>query len=257
MSTPTLAQWQAGFKQYLFSGANEAVFAGQVASSNAINAIQRLDIYRNAYYIRLQEALAHDFPVLLAFMGEGDFGREMAAYIKACPSTSPSLRYIGKRLPDYLSRQGKPQLADLARLEWAVLKAFDAADADILTVNDMAHIPAGSWQCLHLELHPSVSLLEVSRHVVDVWMAHHRERPLPVQHNDETVALLVWRGVNGPGLHKLSSECRLLIADLDEGLSFAQACERLACHMLPDDVAQTAARCLLELLQGGCFSRLG
>jgi len=254
--TCTLAEWQAGFKQYLFSGANEAVFAEQVAAANATHAIQRLDIYRNAYYIRLQEALAHDFPVLLAFMGEGAFGQEMAAYIKTCPSTSPSLRYIGERLPDYLSAQGKPQLAELAHLEWAMLKAFDAADADSLTVNDMAHIPPGAWQGLHFELHPSVSLLEVRHHVVDVWTAHHREQPLPIQRNDETTPLLVWRGADGPRLHRFSGECRSLITDLDEGLSFARACEHLACHIPPDDVAQTAARCLLELLQRGCLSRI-
>jgi len=253
--TCTLAEWQDGFRQYLFSGANAVAFSEQVTGTDAIHAIQRLDIYRNAYYIRLQEALAHDFPVLLAFMGEGAFGREMAAYLKACPSTSPSLRYIGERLPEYLSAQGKSLLAGFARLEWAILKAFDAADADSLTVDAMANIPPGSWQGLHFELHPSVSLLEIPSHVIDVWTAHRRERPLPTQYKNETVPLLVWRGADGPRLHRLSNECRSVITDIDEGLSFALVCEHLACQIPPDEVAQTAARCLLELLQRGCLSR--
>ena len=60
MSAPDLAQLQAEFKDYLFSGANEAAFAPWIAAGNDIDATRRLDVYRNAYYIRLQEALAQD-----------------------------------------------------------------------------------------------------------------------------------------------------------------------------------------------------
>lgn len=256
MSAPTLAQLQVGFKQYLFSGANEAVFADQIVGGNNIHATRRLDVYRNAYYIRLQEALAHDFPVLLALMGEAAFGREMAAYLKACPSTSPSLRYIGRQLPDYLANRNKPQLADLARLEWAVLKAFDAGDACVLSMDDMQHILPDAWQELHFELHPSVSVLEPVNYVFTVWNAHRRNQPLPDRGTEAITPLLVWRNQEGPVAKVLSNECHSLITSLGARLSFAQACEQLAAVIPSGDVAQITARCLMGLIHDGCFAKI-
>jgi len=189
-------------------------------------------------------------------MGEAAFGREMAAYLKACPSTSPSLRHIGERLPDYLSRQNEPQLADLARLEWAVLNAFDAADACVLTVDDMAHIPAEAWQDLHFEPHPSVRLLQVSDCASEAWHAHRRKQPLHDRQSDTVSPLRVWRNHEGPAVKTHSIECHTLLGALSDGLSFAQGCERLATVMPPDEVAQTATHCLLELLHSGCLARI-
>jgi len=254
MNAPTLAQLQAEFKSYLFSGSNEAAFAPCIAAGNGINATRRLDVYRNAYYIRLQEALAHDFPALLIDMGEAAFGREMAAYLKACPSTSPSLRQLGERLPGYLLSRNKAHWADLARVEWAILNAFDAADADALTVDDMQHIPPDAWQVLHFALHPSVSVLEVSHHAFDVWAAHHQKQALRDRQIHETVPLLIWRSPGGPTIKPLSIECHTLLVALGDGQSFAQACEQFLAFIAPDDIAQAAAGSLLELLQSGCLS---
>ena len=255
MSVPDLAQLQAEFKDYLFSGANEAAFAPWIAAGNGIDATRRLDVYRNAYYIRLQEALAHDFPVLLAYMGEPAFGQEMAGYLKVCPSISPSLRQLGERLPRYLSSRNKPQSADLARLEWAVLEAFDAADASVLMAEVLQRIPPDNWQDLRFELHPSVILLEVSAPVHAFWNAHRQQQPLPDCQTDATLPLLVWRSPGGPTVKPVSTEYHTLLGSLRDGQSFAQACERLLAFIPPDDIAQTAASCLLELLRQGCLSK--
>ncbi|HED18408.1 MAG TPA: DUF2063 domain-containing protein [Gammaproteobacteria bacterium] len=256
MSAPDLVKLQAAFKDYLFSGANEAAFTPLIAANNGIDVSHRLDVYRNAYYIRLQEALAHDFPVLLAYMGDVAFGREMAAYLKACPSNSPSLRQFGERLPDYLLEHNTLQVADLARLEWAVLKAFDAADASVLTPEMLQNIPPEHWQDLHFELHPSVSVLDVSAHTYEVWNAHRQQQSLPDQQNNSMVPLLIWRSPGGPTIKTVSIECHGLLVSLRDRLSFAQACEQLAVVMPFENVAQVAARCLWELLRQGCLSKL-
>jgi len=255
MSVPDLMQLQAEFKDYLFSGANEAAFAPLVAANNGIDVSHRLDVYRNAYYIRLQEALAHDFPALLACMGDAAFGREMAAYLKACPSTSPSLRQLGEQLPGYLSDHNTPSLADLARLEWAILEAFDAADTGVLTAEALQNIPPERWQDLYFELHPSVSVLDVSAHAYEAWNAHRQRQSLPVQQNNSMVPLLIWRSPGGPVIKSVSTECHVLLVSLRDRLSFAQVCERLAVVMPFDNVAQVAARCLWELLRQGCLSK--
>ena len=253
MSAPDLGQLQAAFKAYLFSGANEAVLAPWFAANKGIEVPHRLDVYRNAYYIRLQESLAHDFPVLLAYMGGAAFGREMAAYLKACPSTSPSLRQLGERLPDYLSDHNMPLLADLARLEWAVLEAFDAADSRVLTVKALQNIPPERWQNLHFELHPSVTVLDVRTRAYEVWNAYRKQQLLPDQQNDAMAPLLIWRSPGGLSVKPVSTECHSLLVSLRNRLSFAQACEQLAVVMDIGNVAQAAARCLWELICQGCL----
>ncbi len=256
MTARDLARLQAEFKDYLFSGANEAAFAPWISAGNGIDVTHRLDVYRNAYYIRLQEALAHNFPALLADMGEAAFGQAMAAYLKACPSTSPSLRQLGERLPGYLMSRNKAHWADLARVEWAVFNAFDAADADALTVDDMQKIPPDAWRDLRFALHPSASLLEVSRHAFEVWAAYRQKQTLPDRQTHETVPLLIWRGPDGPAVKLLSIESHTLFVALSDRESFAQACERFLSFIPHDDIAQTAAVCLLDLLRRGCLSKI-
>jgi len=148
MSPPSLEQWQAQFKRYLFSGANEAQLAQAIADPTGIGEVTRMDIYRNAYYIRLQAALAHDFPVLLTALGDEDFGHQIANYLQACPSTSPSLRNLGQRLPGWFRKSDEQTLRDLAALEWAVLHAFDAAGASPLDADELVTISPEHWHQL-------------------------------------------------------------------------------------------------------------
>ncbi len=137
-----------------------------------------------------------------------------------------------------------------------MLNAFDAADADRSTVGDMQHIPPEVWQDLRFELHPSVSLLEVSRHAFEVWAAHRQRQTLPDRQTHETVPLLVWRSPGGPAVKPLSIESHTLLVALSDRQSFAQACERFLAFMPPGDIAQAAAGSLLEFLQSGCLSKI-
>ena len=102
-----------------------------------LGAARRLEVYANAYFARIHECLARDFAALAAAIGEAGFHDLVTAYLIAHPSRHPSLRFIGAALPDYLAdapqaapfRRRWPWAADLARLEWALGCAFDAADA--------------------------------------------------------------------------------------------------------------------------------
>lgn len=120
----------------------------------------------------------------------------------------------------------------------------------------MAHIPAEAWQDLHFEPHPSVRLLQVSDCASEAWHAHRRKQPLHDRQSDTVSPLRVWRNHEGPAVKTHSIECHTLLGALSDGLSFAQGCERLAAVMPPDEVAQTAAHCLLELLHSGCLARI-
>src|SRR5947209_11246072 len=92
----------------------------------------RLGVYRNGYWARLAGVLRVNYPVLAKLLDEDEFDRIAYDYATQYPSKSYSIRWHGRHLDRVID---DPGLADLARMEWALGIAFDAADARIV---DMA-----------------------------------------------------------------------------------------------------------------------
>src|ERR1700688_4459867 len=89
----------------------------------------RLGIYRNAYRVRLIEALGDTYPILHALLGDEVFvalGRE---FVCAHRSVHRSIRWYGSELSEFLTRcppyAEQPILAELALLEWTLAEVFD------------------------------------------------------------------------------------------------------------------------------------
>ncbi|OYV00200.1 MAG: hypothetical protein CFE45_10025 [Burkholderiales bacterium PBB5] len=115
----------------------------------------RIDAYQHAYQARLAGALRDNFEVLALAMGDEAFAALAQAYTEAHPSRQPSIRWFGHRLADFMARHVElddglvphPAMVDLARLDWALRDAFDAADAPVLDATALAahrqHQPSG------------------------------------------------------------------------------------------------------------------
>jgi hypothetical protein len=238
----TLADLQAAFACYLVGGDNEAELAAEVVS-DGVNAAARLEVYRSAFYMRLQDALAHDFPALLAAAGEASFGRLTAGYLRDRPSARPSLRWLGEGLAEWLRARGELALADLAELEWAALRAFDAEDAAPLTAEAFAAIPPERWPELRLELHPSVSLLAVGANVREVWLAVRAGRP-PSTLRSARERLVIWRANGRSQVEAIPEGWHRLLASLARDATLAAACEELAESIDKGRVPDLVAECL-------------
>ncbi len=119
-----------------------------------------LGVYRDAYALRLIEVLETDFPGLYAMAGPHDFDLMARAYIRAHPSTTPSVRWFGRHLAAFLAStppfDATPAAADMARFEWLLGEAFDAADAEPLTFEQLAGAPPEAWTSLRLSFVPSL-----------------------------------------------------------------------------------------------------
>ena len=85
------------------------------------------------YFYRILDALKEDFPATLAVLGADNFHNLVTGYLLEYPPTEPSISYCGRHLADYLRdhplRDGAPFVADLARLERAVVEVFQGPDA--------------------------------------------------------------------------------------------------------------------------------
>lgn len=240
----------------------DALLVNQPLASDVLCAhgVAQFGVYRAAYRARLLAALRDNFEVLPLVMGDDAFDALANAYIHAQPSSHYSLRWYGHKLCDFMAINhallDHPAMLDLARLEWALRNAFDAAPADLLTSEALAAVPAQDWAALRFTLQPSVHLLSLHWAVGPVWHALKSEPdevapPEALEHH-----MLVWRlGMNTQWKTLTPMEADF-VKDLQAHRTFGQQCAALAARFGDEHAAETAVNLLSELLKAGAISTL-
>ena len=177
-----LHRTQTEFQNYLLR--RNGPIVADVVGDERVDAHGRLDIYADAYRLRLIEALEGDFVVLRAYVGAERFDDIARVYIETHPSEHFSLRYYGQRLARFLADtapyKNEPLLAELATFDWALTDSFDAADSPVATVDDMARIAPNDWPQLVFVPHASVQRLNLEWNAPILWKAADKDEPLPL-----------------------------------------------------------------------------
>jgi hypothetical protein len=146
---------QSAAEDAIFSDGAQAeipadVARGLVLPSKTLSALERLDIYRDMYVPRMEEALAIDYPALKHFQGAEAFMRLVARYVDEYPSRSYTLNRLGDHLPEFLATlTDLPKqrfCVDLARLEYALTMVFDASETAALTPEAVRGVPQEAWE---------------------------------------------------------------------------------------------------------------
>ena len=198
------------------------------------DAATRLDIYRHGYRIRLREALAVEYPGL-ALMAGKRFSTLLENYVEAHPSGHYNIRWHGAGLAAFLDYglpwREKPELADMARLDWAISTVFDAPDEPVLTVPDVAAVPPTAWGELVLEPQPHLQVLSTPYNVEAFRRAADQE--LTVR----------YRSVDGDEL--------AVLTEAIAGKPFAELCECLVQYHGEDDAMPRMATLLHGWVDSG------
>lgn len=219
------------------------------------DAASRLAIYRNGYRIRLRDALATEFPGLAVLAGRR-FGRLLESYVEAHPSGHYNIRWHGAGLAAFLEYalpwRDKPELAEMARLDWAISTAFDAADEPVLGMADLAGVPVDAWADLHLHPQAHLQLLPIRHNVEAFRRAADRGDPRPRRRRyGEARHLLVWRQSLTVRYRQIDAdECSALTGAVNDE-PFASLCERLADHRDPASATPRMASLLQQWLESG------
>jgi hypothetical protein len=154
----------------------EHVAASFIAPNSKLSSFERLEIYNRQYWFRILNALAEDFPALRSVIGGRAFDAMSVAYLSVYPSKSFTLRNLGSKLPEWLEKN--PHFAgrrasfaqDVARIEWAFVEAFDAAEREPLTLEQISTLDGSS----HLALQPHLQLIELEYPVDDLVLNLHK-----------------------------------------------------------------------------------
>ena len=157
---------------------------------------KRVEIYAEMYFSRQVDALKEDFPKLAALLGEEKFAHLAEAYLQAYPSEHPSLGRLGRKLAQFISERpddnARPDLAELAALEWARAEVFVESDAPSAPSAVFTRLRAEQIAQAKCRLSPAIRVLFLSHDPMPLWRAlENREEipePSPVQQH-----VLVWR----------------------------------------------------------------
>jgi hypothetical protein len=214
-----LADLQQRFQSHLLCGA-EAPLSGVQG---------HMAIYTNAYRGRLREALADNYPVLYRALGDDAFRELAGAYLEAHPSHFRSIRWFGDQLVDFIAAGPgvvpHPALLDVARLDWAMRGAFDAADATPLSFDDLAGIAPERWPELRFRLCPSFRLLALDWGIEALWHAlNEDENAQTAEPQPNAHAMIVWRAGLELRWRTLAGEEAAALSALQAGADFAAVC---------------------------------
>ena len=256
----SLKELQDAFIRQVMTG--DPCLNEHVVGTESVPARTRVGIYEEAYRERLNEVLENDYEMLNKILGEEAFRQLSLSYIDQHPSSFYSLRWFGSHLPEFLGyseNEGNHDWeAELAKMEWEFIGAFDATDKPVVDENDAANIAPEAWPDLSMEFHPSVRLVSMWWNTIDLWQSAKQEKspPEPVRLNQNSYCLL-WRNNLVTQFRSLESDEVAALSAALAGATFPDICGALAKEVEePEQIPMTAAGFLKGWLAAGLLTGL-
>lgn len=193
MDPPALRELQSLFWDAIATTPGEtrasAALLEVISDDDRLTAAERVAIYGEMYWRRLLDVLREDFSRTSRLLGDETFATIARAYLAAHPSRHPSIARVGEAFPDFISSHADvpDHVSDLARLEWARLESFAAADAEPLALAHLTAMPADTWTDLRFTATPCVRVLELRWPVQRLLDGDERPR------DAEPTVIRVWR----------------------------------------------------------------
>lgn len=215
---------------------------------NGIPAERRLAIYRNNAVEGFLKTLAATFPVLLRLSGEDWFRQVGRRYMRAHPSRSGNIHYVGERFATFLEAElgnsDYAYFADVARLEWAYQEVLVAADHPGFDVAALAAVPPGAYAALTFQTHPAMRLVQSRFPVLAIWKANQAASipDEPIALDDGPSQVLIVRREDHVELRELPATDFELLDALSRGATLEQAADRLLQDALHVDLGAALAR---------------
>lgn len=215
-------------------------------------------IYRNAYRARLVDVLRDTFERTARLVGDDAFQQAAAHHLITHPPTHWTVDLAGKGFPETCAQlfANDPDVAEVAWLEWAMHRAFTAADGEPLTVAGFAAATAAfgaeEWNELRLDFVPGTAIRPVIHDLVRLWETlAGSPQGQSVEQLREPHCVLIWREGERPAFVLVPEMEGLALLELQRGGTFGDACATLTDGVDPSDAAATAGAMLLRWLELG------
>lgn len=131
---------------------------------------RRFQVYRNNVFASLTGSLQARYPAVFRLMGEGFFNAAAKLFIMEEPPKRAALSEYGVGFAGFLDRfepaQAHPFLSGVARLEWAMHEASNAADSDPA---DVARLDLALLAQTRLSLSSALRVVSSPWPIVSIW----------------------------------------------------------------------------------------
>jgi hypothetical protein len=254
-----LRDLQHSMQRHLLGETSETI--ADIVDAPPLPAADRLAIYRNAYQVRLIDALHDTYPVLHGLLGDEMWRALGEAYVASHPSTFRSIRWYGAELADFVYTSSpyrdEPILGEVARLEWMLSEVFDAPDAAFLPRAALEGVDPEMWGGLKFDFHPSLRCLELHWNAAAVWKAMSRDETPPTPaHEAAPVPWVLWRRDLQNYFRSMTRAESAALNAAQRGLSFGEICEVLSAILPAEEVPPAAAGYLGAWADGGMLMGL-
>lgn len=235
-----------------------------IESDDRLSAVQRLEIYANAYFHRILDCLKEDFPATLAVLGDDNFHNLVTGYLIEYPPTEPSISFAGRHLADFLRRHPMrerwPFIAELAHLERTLIEVFHAGEAQALNAEAMRSIALADWPALAMRTHPALAIVDCEWRVDELLReagnaadqrGRYRSAPVCNAPARALVSVLVWRRDSRVRYRALERAERAALGLASTEASFAALCEVAAAEAGGEEPVVLINRLLTRWLDEG------
>ena len=153
-----------------------------VAKDLATPAVVGMNVYAEAYLLRLQDALCSTYPSVVYVLGKSRFLDLVRDFLAVHPPREASIKYVGRTLADYLRRDYPPLLeddavssqllADLAEFEWTTSDLIDCRNGPpSVPASALATISASEWEHVRFSFTHCLRLVRTNYAVAPVISA--------------------------------------------------------------------------------------
>ncbi len=172
---PSLADAQANFidtinygpdrlDPMLFVGPPDRILLGLKAHANTIS---------HARLVALEET----FPLTRQHLGDAAFNALARNFVETGIARASDADRIGLGFPDFLSDLSA---LELAKIEWAWLESYHAAEAESLTLGDLGGLDEAALLALPVAPHPSARLVKISAPISTALIELASEQPAAI-----------------------------------------------------------------------------
>ena len=210
---------QLDFKQAL-QDKDETPLLEQFSALSNLTAGEGFAVYRDAFFLRMREFLEEDFSLCFSFWSEPERKAIIYAYIKKNPSSYSSGVEFGRDFPAFLGeRKLSPEksfLPDLAKLEWALVRAFYADKSEHQDFSGLETAIAEDWLEARFYFDPALQLFESDWPITEIYeTAQAPTKKVPQK-------FIVYREEGEAVYRECSAEEFLFLAALHSGLTVGE-----------------------------------
>jgi hypothetical protein len=190
--------------------------------------VDQLDVYREQFFLRHIGSFREDFPTLEHLLGAKKFEALCVAYLKAMPPATFALRDASDRMATFLEitapYREDPLLEDCAKIEWAFIESFDAADAPPLDVSTIASIDEDAWDRAKILFHPSLRFVSM-KYPAHTFRTAVRNGEKPPRPEAKPTKVVTFRGAESLRYLEVEPAAFALLTALSNGKMLGEAGE--------------------------------